>query len=214
MRTITESFAVYRFNELPEKVQRELIEAEIEAAGDFWDGDEMRSHWSELLEDIGFPNAEVGYSGFCSPGDGASFTCSSVDLAKLYESLKTGLKLINPPGRDVRVHTSQFDMHVFDWLVFFEVENDCNFSIERTQFCRYVHDNTITCEWEYRPVLNPFDSHLMELSKAIQELARDLSRLMYREFEEDYSYCRSRETALERIQDDAHEYRIDGTIYE
>lgn len=44
--------------------------------------DDRISDWTACLETIGFPNAQIQFSGFASQGDGASFT-ADLDLAEL-----------------------------------------------------------------------------------------------------------------------------------
>ena len=46
---------------------------------------EPGGHYAEVLAGMGFLNAKIQYRGFCSQGDGASFT-ADVDLAKMLEA--------------------------------------------------------------------------------------------------------------------------------
>jgi len=46
-------------------------------------------YWIEKLQDIGFEDAQIEYTGFYSQGDGASFT-ASVNIEKLINTLTMG----------------------------------------------------------------------------------------------------------------------------
>jgi hypothetical protein len=46
--------------------------------------------WKERLEEMGFGNPDIGFSGFSSQGDGASFTASSFELDDFIQYVSTG----------------------------------------------------------------------------------------------------------------------------
>lgn len=80
----------YLFEELPEKAQENLIDIQTEINSMDWDtyfADDVINDWVEVLKEKGFNDAVINYSGFYSQGDGASFTCSYIDLNKLSEVL-------------------------------------------------------------------------------------------------------------------------------
>jgi hypothetical protein len=88
-KTITKT--VYSFQELLDlakegKVQQKALERARswlqEAATDFDWYSCVVDFWKEVLNQIGFEDAKISFSGFSSQGDGASFT-ATVDLDKL-----------------------------------------------------------------------------------------------------------------------------------
>ena len=76
MRTIKQEFKVYSFSELNTEAQRvalaELREQEV-TTPDCW-YEHTIEDFKNTLESVGFYDVEVSFSGFCSQGDGASFT--------------------------------------------------------------------------------------------------------------------------------------------
>lgn len=62
---------------------------------DWWDS--VYEIWQSALAQLGFEDAKISFSGFWSQGDGASFTCASVDVRKLITFL-----LDPPPTQQVR----------------------------------------------------------------------------------------------------------------
>lgn len=163
-------------------------------------------HWQEKLNDEGFEDAEISLSGFWSQGDGASFTCPSIDVRKF---IKAHLKEV------LNGHVSNiFDLRAFlhgdTSHPYGEFEFDC--SIERTSFHNYCHENTISAEWEahlyeYDPYNNPEadENELVyflgqTLGPWIEDRARDLSREIYSNLEDEYEYLTSEEAIIETLQ--------------
>lgn len=91
MREINITYDVYTFEELPEHIQDKLIEDEIEVLDSDWECfvySDILDEWVIRLENQGFNNPKINYTGFWSQGDGASFTTDSIDLIKLCDYLK------------------------------------------------------------------------------------------------------------------------------
>jgi hypothetical protein len=91
MRRIEVIYDVYTFEELPEHIQNKLIEDEREYLSSDWDQffyQDILDDWVTRLEDQGFNNPKINYTGFWSQGDGASFTTDNIDLIKLCDHLE------------------------------------------------------------------------------------------------------------------------------
>lgn len=71
------------FKELSESRQWEIVE---NLTGDDWHEDVISDYERELHE-MGFLEPKIEFTGFYSQGDGASFTCESVDLPVLLRHL-------------------------------------------------------------------------------------------------------------------------------
>src|ERR1051326_2894350 len=71
-----------------EKARSWLIEGQTDV--EWWDG--IYDMWKEALEQIGFEDAEINFSGFCCQGDGASFTCKNVNVNKLIKFMSAKTK--------------------------------------------------------------------------------------------------------------------------
>jgi hypothetical protein len=91
---------IYTFGELEVSRQAGQIRASVVelarqhlvnmAVNDEW-AEYVFDLWIAALDEIGFEDAEIRYSGFCSQGDGASFT-ARVDLAKMSKYLSTDIE--------------------------------------------------------------------------------------------------------------------------
>jgi hypothetical protein len=85
----TKTILMYEFSELSEDVQNELIEKNrtVEVEYDNWH-EYIIEDFSDRMAKIGFKDIEVLFRGFYSQGDGASFTCKSVDTELLFKYLR------------------------------------------------------------------------------------------------------------------------------
>jgi hypothetical protein len=87
MKTIN----AYEFHELSEKVKLKVLDKYRDINTDYDWYEFVIDDWKEKLEEIGFDNATISFSGFGSQGDGCSFT-ADIDLDKFlvgeFEPLK------------------------------------------------------------------------------------------------------------------------------
>lgn len=83
---------VFTYDQLPDDQAKEKAVEWYgsDTSDDFW-SEYTLDDWKEFLTDMGFgydtDHVEIGYSGFWSQGDGASFTCKTFDFAKFCEGL-------------------------------------------------------------------------------------------------------------------------------
>lgn len=143
--------------------------------------------WKEKLKKLGFLDAEIAYSGFCSQGDGASFTAEIGDKrVRLPRSIKRKMR---------RAYAVQRVLHRMNEPAERPPEEltlEVCAKIERTD-SRYVHAYTIGCKLQTffygdfpaeleQEICDWFDAQ----EKALIEEARDLSDEIYRELEKEY----------------------------
>ena len=85
MKQFTMKIEGYTFEELPSKVQDQLIESY-----EVFDGwhDYILEDSEQHLKEIGITEPKINYAGFYSQGDGLSFTSQLVCLAKLCKYMK------------------------------------------------------------------------------------------------------------------------------
>lgn len=78
-----------KFNELSTEIQQRSLDQyryiNVEDTG--WDEPTIE-YWVETLENIGFTDVIINYTGFCSQGDGASFTSGEMDIEKVLRHLR------------------------------------------------------------------------------------------------------------------------------
>ena len=79
MPKIIEKLA-YSYSELSDKVKKKLKDRYCEDCTDvlYFEVESLET----ILEEIGFSNPKIAYSGFWSQGDGASFTCDNWQYKK------------------------------------------------------------------------------------------------------------------------------------
>ena len=224
MRTITKT--LYQFGELIEAHKQGTVKSEaveqarawmIEGFGRFgfewWDS--TWETWKDALAQIGFTDAEMSFSGFASQGDGASFTCKSVDVAKLKEFMGTDIapsEVIDGTPEDFR-----------PWIVYkIEGKTPANpkysrIPVDSTSAIVERHDNHYshgnTCRFvltiEYRDNKPHMDKLCLSFEKDAEQLRRDICRAIYRDLEEEYEYQTSDEQLIDSAE--ANDYTFDAT---
>lgn len=202
------SIKVYEFTELPQEIQNKLIQEELKAEYgiSYWDYDtfskDIMADWKSDLQELGFNNAEIKYSGFCSQGDGASFT-ADVDLAKVVNIDEFCLKYKNR-----KFFTKAILNHI-----------KCD--IVRNSH-RYYHSNTVFADIEFKydskhcflNTNNSIHNIISQLEHYINEKQRYYSNKIYKELEKEYYSCYSEEHIKEWFEEvDENLYFIDGTVY-
>jgi len=220
VRTITKT--VYTFGELIEAhKQGEVTEQAVERAREWmrecctsvewWDG--AWSAWADALNQIGFTDAELSFSGFWSQGDGASFTCKNVDLDKLKAFMGTDIKpstVIDGTPEDFR-----------PWIVYKidgktpanskyrSIPSETSASVDRRDN-HYSHENTceFVMEWPGASLSTLLQKTLKAFEKDVEQLRRDLCRAIYRDLEEEYEYQISDEQLIESAE--ANDYTFDA----
>ena len=182
------SYPVFDFDELSPEIKEKAIEnlRDVNVDDEYWSECTL-DDWKERLEARGYKNPDISYSGFCCQGDGASFTCDSVDLPKW-------LKATCNKGRFAPV---------MKWIK----KNEVYFTarVERDDR-RYSHEYTVSAEVDFD--FDDYPALVYELRDAITEDVRDLSRQIYKDLERDYDSLISDEAVIDTIE--ANEWTFDG----
>ena len=204
MRTITESYNVYKFEELTKEVQEKVIDRdryyEVNEEN-FW-SECIIEYWQEKLENIGFINSKIYFSGFSSQGDGACFD-ATVDLQVI-----SNIMFYNSTDyKEARLWRSINIAAYND-----RIENPTIYTINH----HYSHENT-------RRINSP-DIYLQEcffvddIENAIVEHLESLRyRLcieIYRELEKEYDYLTSDDYVRSYYSENQDiEFTQDGELY-
>ena len=85
---------VYEFDELPEDIQQKVLKKEYACNVDHssW-CDGTLEDWTDKLQELGFEDVKILYSGFHSQGDGACFTCERIDFNKYKDGVYRDLDI-------------------------------------------------------------------------------------------------------------------------
>lgn len=230
-RTIIKT--VYSFKEMLElekekKVTTKAVERvrnqlkEISTDGEWWDNtkDDMKT----ALDQVGFENADISFSGFGSQGDGASFT-ADINVAKLLWFMTNDIvpsEIIGPTPRTgdendwlpFVVHKMYCKRHIrkaheFDpkWKELEPIIDEISGRVVRDKRERYVHSRTCDLEIECGDVTMGQEQLVTQWEKAVEELRLNLCYMIYDGLEEEYFALNEDDALLEL--DEANEYSWD-----
>lgn len=198
-----------------------------------------REMWVEVLESVGFDNAEVFFSGFWSQGDGACFTA---DI-----NLETLIKFLSNPVEPSEVLGGKEDNGPF-------IVNKCNGVAFNPKFARllplvaegyidtesithsgnYYHSNSVSWSMslrdrgEYLPRSDKlYDAYnggvwksrtpklaslVRELEASIERLRDDLCDAIYKFLEEEYEWLQKEENLLESAEANGYQFDSEGEM--
>jgi hypothetical protein len=216
MRTITKE--VYTFQELidlnkgTEKARQWLCEAAT--SFDWYDC--VYETWVEALDQIGFTDAKINFSGFGCQGDGASFT-SNIDVERLATFLSTEIapeNCIKGDPEDFRpwiVHKCRGvpTNHAYRRLAGLGEYLSCK--VVRTSHS-YSHELTCGVEVEvFGGRADKVDALAGAFEKDVETLRYALCKAIYRDLEKEYEYLTSDEALLEMAEANDYTFTINGT---
>lgn len=192
-KTIT----LFSYDELQPKIQEKVLERLRYTNVDFdqWDDYIIEDWQDEKLPALGFDDAKISYSGFCSQGDGASFTAKVNILTwlKVNKNLKQNKELVK----------------------FLKNESEsCYIEINVVRSSRqYSHEYTVSIESDghlYDNVPDKVTKQVDDLNPAILQNVHEISRMIYRELEKDYIYQTSDKAIIEAIKLNEWTFRENG----
>ena len=182
----------YTFSELNEEAKAKALEAHnhILVEDNDWH-DPLLEGFQEDMEAIGFADVKPSYSGFWSQGDGACFTCKSVDLVKVFEHMKSIKYIVIPQS----------------WMDAAK-NGTATASIEKgtESFChRYSHSNTITANVDAD---NGFIAE--NIAVVLTAYVRDLSDKLYADLETQYDAETSEEAVGTELEEREYLFTEEG----
>jgi len=206
MRKETVTHNIYTFEDLPENIKQVVLEQNRYINTEYIEWyDSDFEYWTDKLQGLGYENPKINFSGFCSQGDGASFTCD-IDIKKWIEQ-------------------NSYDENntlILRWWD--EIELSCSIYRSNNHYC---HKNTVSLEWDfygydlYKKPLFPFSKRvyckienlLEELTDGMLECARNEMIKIYHDLEKEYDYLTSDECIIETLANNEYEFNENGSIY-
>lgn len=187
MKQFTMKIEGYTFEELPSKVQDQLIESY-----EVYDGwhDYILEDSKQHLEEIGVGDPDIKYTGFYSQGDGLSFTSQHVDLTKLFKHMK---------------ETNYFD--VPDAWIDAAENGDIDSQIGRITY-HYCHENTVRFYITVARPLTEKDQSQMEF--LLNGWLKDTCVEIYKRLREEYEEYTSHDSIKNEFIERGHYYTIKG----
>lgn len=194
MRIDTVHTKVYTFKELDQAGKDKAIEDQREFIFETWDATWIIEDETARLESMGYSDPDISYSGFNSQGDGASFTCRSIDLW----SWITFKKLCT----------------VYKPLKKYIESGELTGSIDRTNN-HYSHSRTVAASIsDDMPGASVKLCDLINrLEKTIDQDCETQSDQIYKALESAWDYELEDKSIIETIQMNGYEYYSDGLIY-
>lgn len=202
MRTIITEEVVYSWEDV--KNNAELLEKALDNNRDinidynWWELD--YEDWIEKLEELGYGNIDINFSGFHSQGDGASFT-GEVNILNW-------IKVNDKKGKYKRIAK----------LISNDIIDIQDNRIVRDRWHNYVHENTTTFHFstnyqygsckEYTNI----DMILNDLESDIYLHHKSLNIAIYSSLNESYEYLQSDQSVADTLEANDYEFNIDGQI--
>jgi len=185
MSVTVEAFTV---SELTPKAADRAVEQYRHTLVEYPDwADSEVDHWTEQLKEMGFCEPEIRWSGFGCQGDGASFTCKYVDLARFIKAIGKWSK--------------------YRLLLLGEkVEQQVHLSVVDVSPDRYVHKYTVRALFDFRVACDQqrlrdrMDELAQDLEDEATEVVRDKSEEIYNALYEEYFYLISDEAVAQNIE--------------
>lgn len=190
MKTI--EINLYKFDELSPFAKQTAIKAERDSINylDYEWYEHVYADFTEYLEGLGYMDPKLAFSGFCSQGDGASFT------AKM--SLKKWI------GNDLKF-ASLLPL-IEEGLLTAEIRRGAS---------NYSHENT--CSACVLPDLREVSGEAVDLCDTLESaLEADRYRLckeLYKQLEDEYEHLSSDETLAENLAANDFDFTEDGKLY-
>lgn len=193
------SVTLYDFTELPSDVQDKVIENHRGRNVDdqFWH-EHILDDWKEKLEALGFNNPDISYTGFWSQGDGACFTCDSIDLEKYTEYL-----------------IMQADSYEqAKWLRVFGLLYDKGLANAKINHVgRYYHEHSMSVEYEVFVQSEAVYQRFNGLMDHIEQAIVKISQAIYRELEAEHNYLTEDDAVKDSLMASELQFRDDGRVW-
>ena len=157
-----------KFNDLLPAVQQRAIDANRYINVDSIDWYESTIEcWTEKLEAMGFTNVVINFTGFCSQGDGASFTSGEINIEKVLRHLRVFSK-----------YRRYIPSDTMDYYI----------KVSRIS-SMYYHEKTVMVDdfIHYTNTENQTNK-LYEIIELIRALVLEKSKEIYKDLNQDYDY--------------------------
>lgn len=203
MKTINKEITLYSVSDLKENpiVLKNVLDKQyhINVEIDFWYEGIIDDH-TQKLESLGFNEVKIAFTGFGSQGDGASFTCNSIDFKKWLSENSTNnnnKRLLSLLNKDL-------------------IELDGN--IKRDRYTHYCHWNTTTLYlsdsvFGEKNSYPNIESTIEQLDKDITNFMQSYNKKIYKDLDNTYDELTSEKAILETLEANNYEFTEDGNIY-
>ncbi|MEM3335451.1 MAG: hypothetical protein QXY47_05415 [Thermoplasmata archaeon] len=199
MKTKTIKLKTYTFDELKDEVKEKVLEKyrDINVNYDGWH-DFIIDDWKRKIENLGYENVKIYYSGFYSQGDGACFV-ATVNIEKWIKKHKAGRrfrKLLNEVRAGYYAYIG-IKHNLSSWL-----KSRYRYNFSTSTDVVFYGDSELS-EKAYK--------QLEEMVELIKEEREELGNEIYRDLEKEYNYLTSDEAIIETLIKNDYEFLEDGS---
>lgn len=189
-RNFMKTIEVFEIDELSDDAKKRAIESlrDINVSHSWWEL--VYDKHKQIINDAGFINPELHFSGFWSQGDGACFDCDYVNIEQYAQTTN-----------EKRVLALQKEEYI-------------DFGVMKNGYANhYSHEKTRYTDWSAnRTVSGVLKAVCDGLENKIENRRLELCRALYRDLEAEYSYLTSDELILEVIRDSDYHFLENGTL--
>ncbi len=198
--------------------------SEAQTSHDWWDY--IYELWGKALTQIGFEDAEISFSGFGSQGDGASFTCPSVNLEKLIRFLAANIapseciKGSSDPDGWTAEGGEDFRNYIAKHCEVVPVNTNFNLlldhlsafsaNVSRISSSHYCHENSCDFNFDYNSISEELVPLAQSFEKAAEELRHSLSHAIYECLNREYDDITSDGALAEFAEANEYTFTING----
>lgn len=198
MHTMIKKYNIYNYQDIlnNEDLKQKVLEkyGDINVNFDGW-YNFIIAEWTEKLEQLGFIDPLICFTGFYSQGDGASFTADiDIKLAAQKSELFT--------VREINLLYTLWNYGLIEA------------GIKRITY-HYCHENTTALEC-YDGQLKISWTHIQKvvnkLWKYLEKIRYNLSKEIFKDLETEYNYLTDETTILETLKINEYEFYENGSI--
>lgn len=194
---------MYKFDELSEEAKKIAIENHNDDLVENIDWEEpILEEWKEKLERVGYNDFEIGYSGFWSQGDGASFTYSGIDVNNKF------VKRWLFSGCDQKIVNT-----LYDGLK----TGDFDLSLKGLRHGNYLHERSIVnyLDIDFAENIDTdwFENFDAKVQANADKFQIEISVKIYRALEKYYNELHEDEAVIEEIESNDLNFNDDGSDY-
>lgn len=187
----TRTYKVYSFDELTKEQQKEAIEnyRDIEVDGRWYE--DVYITWQDKLEELGYTDIKIMFSGFWSQGDGACFT-ASIDMHKWLKAHKLASK----------------------YAYLYHNQEYCNLKITHSNHYYYATSTSVQ-DTDVDMNVDDYEKLRSQLDKVValvEKEREEIGNKIYNDLEKDYEYRTSDEIVKECLQLNDYLFTTDGKI--
>jgi len=190
----------FSFNELSETAKQKALQALHDINTDFDWYQYTIDDFVKIMENIGFYDIKISFSGFYSQGDGASFSA----MYRYEKGAYAKVKKLFPQYSELHDITKQLQ----------EIQKQHGFKlrcvVSRSRNYAHEYSMSISDLWHDN---KDYDHDFKDSESDLLEVFRQLAREIYSTLQKEYEYLTSAEAITEAILVNEYQFTEDGKLF-